>query len=210
MPDRSSIDWKRSQPIPAHRRRTRNFADMRLTDTCARGEYRVIFQKSGPYSPLPSDRPSQDDNLSDARTSVCVDDRPPSPPSLAPAPAAVKRALARALARSGTRHGRGILALLDAAAAGDQRAHVAGLTGPPGVGKSTLTNALIRDWRFAWPRLSASSPSIHRRGGDRRHARRPRADATDPDDKERLCAPDGGARDRLGGLSRRYGGRSRA
>ena len=29
----------------------------------------------------------------------------------------------------------------------DPKAHVSGLTGTPGVGKSTLTNALVRGWR---------------------------------------------------------------
>ena len=56
-----------------------------------------------------------------------------------------KRALAAALALIETARGtEDLAALLDTAAA-DPKAHVAGLTGPPGVGKSTLTNALIRD-----------------------------------------------------------------
>ena len=58
-----------------------------------------------------------------------------------------KRGLARALALIETHEGTAELAeLLDAALA-QSRAHTAGLTGPPGVGKSTLTNALLRDWR---------------------------------------------------------------
>ena len=43
-------------------------------------------------------------------------------------------------------HHAATIALLDAAW-NDPRAHVIGLTGPPGVGKSTLTSALINRWR---------------------------------------------------------------
>ncbi|MEM6678446.1 MAG: hypothetical protein AAF675_11315, partial [Pseudomonadota bacterium] len=67
---------------------------------------------------------------------------------LAEVAAGGKPALARALAaieRSSLRPGGDpeIAALLDAALAAP-RAHLIGLTGPPGVGKSTLTDALIR------------------------------------------------------------------
>ena len=58
-----------------------------------------------------------------------------------------KPALARALARIEAAPGdEATLALLDAAWAAP-RAAVLGLTGPPGVGKSTLLSALLRAWR---------------------------------------------------------------
>ena len=43
-------------------------------------------------------------------------------------------------------------------AAGDGAGHVVGVTGPPGVGKSTLLSALLREWRRAGAR-SPCSPS---------------------------------------------------
>jgi LAO/AO transport system kinase len=58
-----------------------------------------------------------------------------------------KRAMAVALARLEAAAGeQQTLALLDAAYAG-ARAHVVGLTGPPGVGKSTLLSGLIQAYR---------------------------------------------------------------
>ncbi len=56
--------------------------------------------------------------------------------------------------------------MLDAAVAAP-RAHVTGLTGPPGVGKSTLTNALLRRWREAGDRVAivAVDPSSRLSGG---------------------------------------------
>ncbi|OYW55335.1 MAG: methylmalonyl Co-A mutase-associated GTPase MeaB, partial [Rhizobiales bacterium 12-68-15] len=55
-----------------------------------------------------------------------------------------KRRLALTLAAIESRRGSAeMVALLDAAARAG-KAHVLGLTGPPGVGKSTLTNALVR------------------------------------------------------------------
>src|SRR5215831_9125511 len=58
------------------------------------------------------------------------------------------------------------LALLDAAYAAPG-AHVVGITGPPGVGKSTLLGALIRAWRKADRTVAviAVDPSSRRSGG---------------------------------------------
>jgi len=111
-----------------------------------------------------------------------------------------KRALAAALALIETARGtEDLAALLDTAAA-DPKAHVAGLTGPPGVGKSTLTNALIRDWRSKAETVGviAVDPSSRATGGallgDRARMQ------TDPDDKG-VYVRSMAARDRLGGLS---------
>lgn len=111
-----------------------------------------------------------------------------------------KRGLARALALIETHEGSAELAeLLDAALA-QTRAHAAGLTGPPGVGKSTLTNALLRDWRARGETVGviAVDPSSRRTGGallgDRARM------ATDPDDQG-VFVRSMAARDRLGGLS---------
>jgi LAO/AO transport system kinase len=121
-------------------------------------------------------------------------------PDLASIAAGGKRGLSRALALIETRQGTAELAeLLDAALA-RTRAHAAGLTGPPGVGKSTLTNALLRDWRARGESVGviAVDPSSRRTGGallgDRARM------ATDPDDQG-VFVRSMAARDRLGGLS---------
>ena len=78
-----------------------------------------------------------------------------------------KAALARALAALERRPAdAGNLALLDGAF-GAPRAHVIGLTGPPGVGKSTLTGALIARYRSAGETVGviAVDPSSKRSGG---------------------------------------------
>lgn len=92
-----------------------------------------------------------------------------------------------------------MVALLDAAAA-SAKAHVLGLTGPPGVGKSTLTNALVREARAAGQTIAvvAVDPSSRRTGGallgDRARIQ------TDPEDRG-VFVRSMAARDRLGGLS---------
>jgi LAO/AO transport system kinase len=91
------------------------------------------------------------------------------------------------------------LTLLDAAYAAPA-AHVVGLTGPPGVGKSTLAGALIRDVRASGRRIAviAVDPSSRRSGGallgDRTRL------ATDPED-DGIFVRSMAARDRLGGLA---------
>ena len=72
-----------------------------------------------------------------------------------------RRPLARLLTRieSGDPSVRELLPELFAAGRG---AHVVGITGPPGSGKSTLVNALIGEWRRA-DVVSASWPSTHPR-----------------------------------------------
>ncbi len=91
------------------------------------------------------------------------------------------------------------LALLDAAYAAPL-AHVVGLTGPPGVGKSTLAGALIRLYRAQGRRVAviAVDPSSRRSGGallgDRTRL------ATDPGD-DGVYVRSMAARDRLGGLA---------
>jgi LAO/AO transport system kinase len=52
-------------------------------------------------------------------------------------------------------------------AAGDGAGHVVGLTGPPGVGKSTLLSALVREWRGRGLAVAvlAVDPSSKRSGG---------------------------------------------
>src|SRR6266853_2563036 len=58
-----------------------------------------------------------------------------------------KRALAAALAQlERDPDGTSAQALLDAAWR-EPRAHVVGITGPPGVGKSSLCSALVASWR---------------------------------------------------------------
>jgi len=111
-----------------------------------------------------------------------------------------KRAIARALAAIETSAGSDALAqLLDAACAAP-RAYVIGLTGPPGVGKSTLTNTLVARARArgATVGVIAVDPSSRRTGGallgDRARI------ATDPEDRG-VFVRSMAARDRLGGLS---------
>lgn len=111
-----------------------------------------------------------------------------------------KRLLARALAAIETQAGsEALAALLDQACAAP-RAHVLGVTGPPGVGKSTLTNALIARARRGGDTVGviAVDPSSRRTGGallgDRARI------ATDPADRGTYVRSMA-ARDRLGGLS---------
>ncbi len=91
------------------------------------------------------------------------------------------------------------MALLDAAY-GAPRAEVIGVTGPPGVGKSTLLSRLIADIRAAGRRVGviAVDPSSRRSGGallgDRLRL------VTDPDD-DGVFVRSMAARDRLGGLA---------
>jgi LAO/AO transport system kinase len=111
-----------------------------------------------------------------------------------------KAALARALATVEARPGDPATTdLLDAAFAAP-RGHALGITGPPGVGKSTLTRALIAGWRGAGLTVGviAVDPSSRRSGGallgDRTRL------GTDPEDQG-LFVRSMAARDRLGGLA---------
>jgi LAO/AO transport system kinase len=121
-------------------------------------------------------------------------------PDLPKIAAGGKRGLSRALALIETHQGAPELAALLDAAIAQTRAHASGLTGPPGVGKSTLTNALLRDWRARGETVGviAVDPSSRRTGGallgDRARM------ATDPDDQG-VFVRSMAARDRLGGLS---------
>ncbi|MCR6631543.1 MAG: methylmalonyl Co-A mutase-associated GTPase MeaB [Magnetospirillum sp.] len=91
------------------------------------------------------------------------------------------------------------VALLDAAYAAPT-AQVVGMTGPPGVGKSTLMNALIANWRGRGRTVGciAVDPSSRRSGGallgDRTRL------TTDPEDQG-VFVRSMAARDRLGGLA---------
>ncbi|MGE5477836.1 MAG: ArgK/MeaB family GTPase [Bacteroidales bacterium] len=91
------------------------------------------------------------------------------------------------------------VALLDAAYA-EPAAQVVGMTGPPGVGKSTLMNALIANWRGRGRTVGciAVDPSSRRSGGallgDRTRL------STDPEDQG-IFVRSMAARDRLGGLA---------
>ena len=111
-----------------------------------------------------------------------------------------KAALARALARLEARPDDGATATLLDAAWAAQSGHAIGLTGPPGVGKSTLADALIRAFRAAGRTVAviAVDPSSRRSGGallgDRTRF------ATDPDDAG-VFVRSMAARDRLGGLA---------
>jgi LAO/AO transport system kinase len=111
-----------------------------------------------------------------------------------------KRAIAAALAAIETAAGtEALAAFLDAACRTAQGATL-GLTGPPGVGKSTLTNALVSGWRQAGETVGviAVDPSSRRTGGallgDRARI------STDPSDRG-VFVRSMAARDRLGGLS---------
>jgi LAO/AO transport system kinase len=78
-----------------------------------------------------------------------------------------KRALAETLARiEQAGDDVGTVALIDAAYLAP-RAHVIGFTGPPGVGKSTLIDTLIREWRAAGVTVGviAVDPSSQRSRG---------------------------------------------
>lgn len=92
-----------------------------------------------------------------------------------------------------------LVALLDEALQ-NPIAHVIALTGPPGVGKSTLTNAMIAEYRSAGKSVGviAVDPSSQLTGGsllgDRTRL------TTDPED-QKIFVRSMAARDRLGGLS---------
>jgi LAO/AO transport system kinase len=121
-------------------------------------------------------------------------------PDLSSIAAGGKRGLSRALALIETHEGTAELASLLDAAIAQTRAHAAGLTGPPGVGKSTLTNALLRDWRGRGETVGviAVDPSSRRTGGALLGDRA--CMATDPEDQG-VFVRSMAARDRLGGLS---------
>jgi LAO/AO transport system kinase len=111
-----------------------------------------------------------------------------------------KAALARALAAIETEaNSPALAALLDEACA-HAKGHILGLTGTPGVGKSTLINALIARARVASQTIAviAVDPSSKATGGallgDRARM------TTNPDDKG-VFVRSMAARDRLGGIS---------
>lgn len=111
-----------------------------------------------------------------------------------------KRALAAALAAIETDAGSEELARFLDEASRAARGATLGLTGPPGVGKSTLTHALVSGWRRAGDTVGviAVDPSSRRTGGallgDRARI------STDPSDRG-VFVRSMAARDRLGGLS---------
>ncbi|WP_088343462.1 MULTISPECIES: methylmalonyl Co-A mutase-associated GTPase MeaB [Rhodomicrobium] len=111
-----------------------------------------------------------------------------------------KRALAEALALIERAGGEAEVAALIDEAFLAPRAHVIGFTGPPGVGKSTLIDALVRSWRASGVTVGviAVDPSSQiTRGallGDRIRMR------TDPEDQG-VFVRSLASRGRLGGLS---------
>jgi LAO/AO transport system kinase len=111
-----------------------------------------------------------------------------------------KRAMAAALAAIEIAAGTTALATFLDEACRQARGATLGLTGPPGVGKSTLTNALVGGWRAKGETVGviAVDPSSRRTGGallgDRARI------ATDPADRG-VFIRSMAARDRLGGLS---------
>nr|WP_218128266.1 methylmalonyl Co-A mutase-associated GTPase MeaB [Rhodospira trueperi] len=111
-----------------------------------------------------------------------------------------KAALARALALLESSPDAGPTADLLTAAHQAPRAHVLGITGPPGVGKSTLLNTLIAVWRREGKTVGiiAVDPSSRRSGGallgDRTRLK------NDPDDQG-VFVRSMAARDHLGGLA---------
>ncbi len=124
----------------------------------------------------------------------------PAPLTLDTLRAGGKIAVARALAAIETAGGMARLAGLLDGCLRESGGHGLGLTGPPGVGKSTLTNALVRAIRARGETLGviAVDPSSRvTRGallGDRTRVR------TDPEDAG-VFVRSMAARDRLGGLS---------
>jgi LAO/AO transport system kinase len=122
------------------------------------------------------------------------------PITLASLRSAGKGALARALARIEEAPDSAEVIDLLSAAYEAPLGHVAGMTGPPGVGKSTLMNALIRSWRQRERSVAciAVDPSSRRSGGallgDRTRL------TTDPEDQG-VFVRSMAARDRLGGLA---------
>ncbi len=123
-----------------------------------------------------------------------------SVPSLKELRAGGKSALARALAAIETEANSPALAALLDDACGNPKGHILGLTGTPGVGKSTLINALIARARTTHKTIAviAVDPSSKATGGallgDRARM------TTDPDDKG-VFVRSMAARDRLGGIS---------
>lgn len=111
-----------------------------------------------------------------------------------------KLALARMLTRLETESGTAETVRFLDQACQSPSGHVLGLTGPPGVGKSTLTDALITAFRQADESVAvlAIDPSSQFTGGallgDRTRLQ------TDPED-DRIFVRSMAARDRLGGLS---------
>jgi LAO/AO transport system kinase len=121
-------------------------------------------------------------------------------PDLATLQTGNKREIARALAAIETAAQSDALATLLDDACRAARAYVIGLTGPPGVGKSTLTNTLVARARARGETVGviAVDPSSRRTGGallgDRARI------STDPEDRG-VFVRSMAARDRLGGLS---------
>ncbi|MCX2722270.1 ArgK/MeaB family GTPase [Roseibium salinum] len=121
-------------------------------------------------------------------------------PSLEELRAGGKRPLARLLSRLETHRSDGETAAFLDRICGEPLGQVVGLTGPPGVGKSSLTDALIRAYRDEGRRVAvlAIDPSSAISGGallgDRTRLK------TDPSD-EQVFVRSMAARDRLGGLS---------